>query len=229
MSLAPSAEFADVCPAPSHGDGFVCEKCGVLISRGGPRGAKFTVPICRGCRERARGQQRAHPRISCAGCGVRFGDGTKVRQKWCSPCKKAIEASRYQKSPPLAKPCKWCGKQFKPKNHHPTFYCSTKCRQSPHWSKKDAARRMRGGKRITGVTINDIFTRDKWKCCFCGVRTPRELRGSQMPNSPELDHILPLSTGGDHSKVNLQLLCRRCNLRKGNKPLGQTWLALEVC
>ena len=30
------------------------------------------------------------------------------------------------------------------------------------------------------------------------------------------DHIRPLSNGGDSVPNNLQLICRRCNVRKGN-------------
>ena len=32
-----------------------------------------------------------------------------------------------------------------------------------------------------------------------------------------LDHIIPLSTGGTHSKTNIQYICGKCNLIKGYK------------
>ncbi|MCA0032740.1 HNH endonuclease [Mesorhizobium sp. B263B2A] len=83
--------------------------------------------------------------------------------------------------------------------------------------------RLRG---VTVETVNPIavFDRDKWRCQLCGVKTPRKLRGKNQPTSPELDHILPLAVGGEHSYRNTQCACRSCNLAKSSKPLGQTRL-----
>ena len=32
-----------------------------------------------------------------------------------------------------------------------------------------------------------------------------------------IDHILPLSLGGDHAMYNMQILCKPCNFSKSNK------------
>ena len=50
--------------------------------------------------------------------------------------------------------------------------------------------------------------------------TPRELRGKFQPNSPEIDHIIPLSRGGAHSVLNCACACRKCNGDKGNSMPG---------
>lgn len=33
----------------------------------------------------------------------------------------------------------------------------------------------------------------------------------------EFDHIIPVARGGSNSETNVQLLCRRCNLKKADK------------
>lgn len=71
----------------------------------------------------------------------------------------------------------------------------------------------------------DVFERDGWRCQICGVSTPQRLRGSFKPNAPEIDHIVALSLGGEHSKANTQCACRRCNGAKSNgRPVGQMGL-----
>lgn len=52
-----------------------------------------------------------------------------------------------------------------------------------------------------------IYKRDGNRCRRCGRRT----------NDLEIDHILPISKGGKSTMDNLQTLCRRCNLEKGNR------------
>ena len=71
------------------------------------------------------------------------------------------------------------------------------------------------------VNAGDVFTRDRWVCQLCGKRTVRSLRGTIHPRAPELDHIVPLSQGGNHVLTNVQCACRSCNAAKGSKILGQ--------
>ena len=73
-----------------------------------------------------------------------------------------------------------------------------------------------------------VFARDGWRCRACGVKTPAKLRGHMVDNAPELDHIVPLGGGfeGEHTHANTQCLCRKCNLSKGAKVLGQLRLAV---
>ena len=61
-----------------------------------------------------------------------------------------------------------------------------------------------------------VFEQAGWHCCYCKVPTPKELRGTRKKTAPELDHIVPLSRGGEHSYANVQLLCRACNGDKRN-------------
>lgn len=52
-----------------------------------------------------------------------------------------------------------------------------------------------------------VFKRDGGKCRQCGYD------GEYI----EYDHIHPRSKGGQNTVENIQLLCRKCNLKKGNR------------
>ncbi len=56
-----------------------------------------------------------------------------------------------------------------------------------------------------------VFERDGYLCCHCGVSLTRF--------SATLDHIQPVSRGGDHSYTNLTTSCLHCNSRRGNSPI----------
>lgn len=62
----------------------------------------------------------------------------------------------------------------------------------------------------------EIFKRDQWICGLCAEPVDKTLRWPD-PFSPSLDHILPLSRGGHHTRENCQLSHLRCNLRKNNR------------
>jgi hypothetical protein len=56
-----------------------------------------------------------------------------------------------------------------------------------------------------------IFERDNFKCHYCGKLLTRF--------SATLDHIQPVSRGGDNSYDNLVTACLHCNSERGNKPV----------
>lgn len=89
---------------------------------------------------------------------------------------------------------------------------------------KDRRRKAvrRGVERASAESFRDIeiFERDGWVCGLCGEDVPREWV-SRSPGSPSLDHILPISLGGEHSRANVQLAHLRCNVVKGNRPFGE--------
>lgn len=57
----------------------------------------------------------------------------------------------------------------------------------------------------------DIFRRDKFTCQYCGRRPPDVVL--------EVDHIAPVSRGGDDDPSNLITSCYECNRGKGTKTL----------
>lgn len=72
----------------------------------------------------------------------------------------------------------------------------------------DAICRVERGK-VSNRMRFSIYARDGYMCCRCGASSHR----TQL----EIDHIIPISKGGKSTPDNLQTLCRRCNVEKGNK------------
>ena len=67
---------------------------------------------------------------------------------------------------------------------------------------------------LTGLqkrTIKAIYHRAKWheriRCPMCGRLIPQGKR--------HVDHMIPLSRGGLHVPENLEIMCKKCNLKKG--------------
>lgn len=56
-----------------------------------------------------------------------------------------------------------------------------------------------------------VFERDNYCCHYCQRQLTRF--------SATLDHLQPVSRGGDNSFDNLVTACLRCNSRRGNKPV----------
>ena len=62
----------------------------------------------------------------------------------------------------------------------------------------------------------EIFERDGWICGLCGEAIDRTLRFPD-PGSVSLDHILPITKGGHHTRINTQASHFGCNAAKGNR------------
>jgi 5-methylcytosine-specific restriction endonuclease McrA len=65
---------------------------------------------------------------------------------------------------------------------------------------------------LAGYEVREYLL-EKWgrTCAYCGSE-----------NVPlEIDHIHPRSLGGSDRVSNLTLACRSCNLKKGNRPVGE--------
>ena len=56
-----------------------------------------------------------------------------------------------------------------------------------------------------------VLDRDQWVCQAPGCNA------SLTTGTWTIDHIVPISRGGDNRYSNLQAMCRPCNSRKGSK------------
>lgn len=56
------------------------------------------------------------------------------------------------------------------------------------------------------ILVKEVFFKCGSKCGYCG-----------RLDTLTIDHIIPTSKGGSNHIDNLQVLCDKCNLKKGNK------------
>lgn len=135
--------------------------------------------------------------------------------------------------------CFCCGIEFDRSKRKFKHTCSDECQSvkeqtSKQKSRKSIRDRFGGGKyrhraRKFGVSYEPVnrlkvFERDGWRCQICHRPTPKKLCGSFDDRAPELDHIVPLSKGGEHSYRNVQCACRKCNGAKSDSVYGQLYL-----
>jgi 5-methylcytosine-specific restriction endonuclease McrA len=129
---------------------------------------------------------------SCVGCSSSIIQGPKNCRKYCDDC--------------LLIRVKASSKISRAINRHK--YGSTRTHKE---------RAYKYGVRYEVINRVKVFESFGWECQCCGVDTPKDIMKTfDEPNAPTLDHIKPISLGGDHMYYNLQLLCRSCNSSKSN-------------
>jgi len=165
----------------------------------------------------------------CATCSKPF----TARSSRAQYCGKQCRPSEYKTkidSNCSSSVCTVCGKQFNAKysGGRRSYFCSEHCKDLRQLANKRISRLKRKvAVKCATVELVDpykVFDRDKWHCKLCGAKTPKLRRGTYEDDAPELDHIIPISKGGEHSYRNTQCTCRRCNGLKSDRPMGQLLL-----
>lgn len=165
----------------------------------------------------------------CQWCGKEF-KSQQSAQKYCSFGCSGIVRSIKNEQLRIKYKCKSCGGLFfRPlKNGHGDShsYCSRECAgvgtigdaKTKRYSYSGSARHRakEWGVKYTNFNILDIFEIDGWRCRICGRKLDPNKRGTTYKFAPEIDHIIPISLGGDHVPENVQSVCRKCNLKKSN-------------
>ena len=224
---------------------FVCERCQATVYRKGRGGGKDRRRFCsRECSfaQRAHDQKLGNDRLK--------REREERRQRTCSVCSCSFQghpksnvcgrvcAAELQRHRRIAaygvvhRQCPQCARSFKVAYNDKHRLCSEACRAlrarllnavSPSRKAAKVKRKavLRGAMAAETVVPIKVFARDGWRCQLCGIYTPKRIRGANQPNSPELDHIVPLASGGAHSYANTQCLCRSCNSSKGATVRGQ--------
>lgn len=140
---------------------------------------------------------------------------------YCHPCMLVLwredNKRRPKKGGTVARECDNCGAMFlgDDRNHR---YCSRECfeghRHRANWKHVVNRRARQRDAWVEDVSRVEIFERDNWTCGICKGRVDPTLQHPD-PMSASLDHIIPISRGGEHSRANTQCAHLTCNVRKG--------------
>jgi hypothetical protein len=83
-----------------------------------------------------------------------------------------------------------------------------------NWAHDAAQRARRAGATVVELFDRlDVFERDDWTCGICHHLVDRDASPFH-PDSPTVDHVVPLSQGGQHTLTNTQCAHLRCNSTK---------------
>ena len=178
-------------------------------------------------------------RPTCASCRQKFGAGVcsecgkpkrEVKPGLCRACR--IPTPRPQAQPGI---CKLCEEPYIPRKgaRADQQWCSKSCAQAwrngarPPYSKrivtgmarKTELSRIRTQRRVQtwdGVTDEQILQRDRWRCGICGKVIGKSFRYPH-PRSKSIDHVVPLTEGGDDTAANKRAAHLGCNQRRMNR------------
>lgn len=176
--------------------------------------------------------------------------------RWaCAPSRKPVQEMRTNMQVFLRRirnVCRWALPSFRKckvcQCDSQSRFCSDACRQAHieiatirerqarRRYKKVAGKHFKQRAKRYGVAYERfpkslVYERDNYICQLCNepVRKTVQYRksdGKIHMKSPTIDHIVPMSKGGDHKPHNCQTACFECNSKKGNRMIGQLRLAL---
>ena len=93
------------------------------------------------------------------------------------------------------------------------------------YNAQSAARRAKIlGSFVETVEIDVLLRRDRHTCGICNGPIPKDVEFGD-PLYPNIDHIIPLAGGGEHSYQNTQPAHASCNFQKGDKLDG--WQSIK--
>lgn len=183
-----------------------CSACGKLLWKA-QKSSTPGVMTCLDCR-------RARPGVkgqlaTCQGCAKSFMVRMS-RQRFCSQACANKNKGRVAGSGP----CADCGTATTRNSSRIGRLCDScrAMRRRSHYVNKNHRRRSEG--RLWGDVTNAYEANLRSRARSCPLCRCRLTDRPTLPNSKELDHILPIVAGGTHTIGNVRIICRACNVRR---------------
>lgn len=170
------------------------------------RAAQY-VPIivlteCSGCGKPFSYHKKGNERLYCSESCVRTAQ-LDVRERWAARNQEKVTAMR---------------KRYKRENREKVSAYNAWHRENNrdlYASYAEARRAKMEGLMVEFVDKEVLLERDGWTCHICKGEIPKGLDWKH-PLFPHIEHIVPLSKGGEHSYENTAPAHASCNLQKGN-------------
>lgn len=153
----------------------------------------------------------------CPTCGELFAAKSRNR-KYCygKACAQAAYRQRHRAGAlrlmqPRQVACDGCGSLFDAV-HPMARWCSQRC-ANRYWGGVRARQRRQVS--AADYTDLEVFQRDGWRCHICGELIDWTVARTS-DNGPTIDHIVPISLGGEDVASNVAAAHWRCNREKRN-------------
>lgn len=205
----------------------VCVNCGKEFIAGQKK-AKYCSYECKFEWEKKTGMLKRFTKF-CEYCGKEYKTSVKD-QKYCSvKCQHEAQSQKAKNSSKNKAVCLYCGKEFIGRKDRTNKFCSRECFYNYLGIKKQNipkfkshisdVHHIRKAKKMNvkyeHIDPLEIFERDNWICGICGEKIDKNL-SYPHPMSASLDHIIPFSKGGTHTKDNVRATHLKCNIIRGN-------------
>jgi 5-methylcytosine-specific restriction endonuclease McrA len=189
-------------------------------------------------------KRRPHPPRQCEHCKEEFIPVLLPKSRFCSKTCSIAERHIGKASKLVSRvrfpDCTSCGKPFCTRNSRATT-CSRECRRravadwanaryandSTYRDRNLAASHARRAEKLglgsKRILLTYLIDRDSGQCQVphcCFINRKVAAWGTKGPKRPSIDHITPISKGGEHALHNVQLAHYRCNLAKNNRGSG---------
>lgn len=153
-------------------------------------------------------------------CGAKLVRTSRSPKRLCDDCKVKTHEQR-----PGYGICRGCGGQ-RPTNHGRRFCesCSAQLAKARNRRKnvKRRAARMRGAAiEVERYTTQEIAERDNWTCHLCKRKVTKRQLPVGHPRSATIDHLVPVSAGGDDVRANVALAHWSCNAARSDTGAAQ--------
>lgn len=113
---------------------------------------------------------------------------------------------------------KWWNENIEKAREYVRQYQKTEKGRASDFRQKMKRRSYKYKVSFSSIDRKYLLQRDNWICQSCGCKVHDKHTGNwNTPDKAHIDHIIPISKGGNSEYSNLQVLCRTCNLSKQDK------------